>query len=61
MNKRVKHQPEIGLPLVELWQLYLESGNAPMVRSFCVVYVEMAIDRARKEVGHNNLDSYFSI
>ncbi|XP_071911777.1 uncharacterized protein [Coffea arabica] len=60
VNKRVKHQPEIGLPLVELWQLYLESGNAPMVRSFCVVYVEMAIDRARKEDKENLVPTFLA-
>lgn len=51
VNKRVKHQPIIGLPLSDLWKLYLESSSAPMVRNFCIVYIEMAIDRVQKEVG----------
>ncbi|KAL0435305.1 UNVERIFIED_CONTAM: Proteasome adapter and scaffold protein ECM29 [Sesamum radiatum] len=49
VNKRVKHQLEISLPLSELWKLYVESSAAPMVRNFCIVYVEMAIDRVHKE------------
>ncbi|KAL0371035.1 UNVERIFIED_CONTAM: Proteasome adapter and scaffold protein ECM29 [Sesamum angustifolium] len=49
VNKRVKHQLEISLPLSELWKLYVESTAAPMVRNFCIVYVEMAIDRVHKE------------
>ncbi|KAK6119824.1 hypothetical protein DH2020_046449 [Rehmannia glutinosa] len=49
VNKRVKHQPAIGLPLSDLWQLYMESSSAPMVRNFCIVYIEMAIDRVHKE------------
>ncbi|KAL0294973.1 UNVERIFIED_CONTAM: Proteasome adapter and scaffold protein ECM29, partial [Sesamum angustifolium] len=32
VNKRVKHQLEISLPLSELWKLYVESTAAPMVR-----------------------------
>lgn len=50
MNKRVKHQTVIGLPLSDLWKLYVESSSAPMVRNFCIVYIEMAIDRVQKEV-----------
>ncbi|XP_011080457.1 proteasome-associated protein ECM29 homolog [Sesamum indicum] len=49
VNKRVKHQLEITLPLSELWKLYVESSAAPMVRNFCIVYVEMAIDRVHQE------------
>ncbi|GER40722.1 ARM repeat superfamily protein [Striga asiatica] len=49
VNKRVKHQQAIGLPLSDLWQLYIESGSAPMVRNFCIVYIEMAIDRVHEE------------
>ncbi|XP_062171204.1 uncharacterized protein LOC133876988 [Alnus glutinosa] len=45
VNKRVKHQPEIGLPLLELWKLYSEANAAPMVRNFCIVYIEMAFER----------------
>lgn len=49
VNKRVKHQLEIGLPVSDLWKLYVESTSAPMVGNFCIVYLEMAIDRAKKE------------
>ncbi|KAL3828680.1 hypothetical protein ACJIZ3_017482 [Penstemon smallii] len=49
VNKRVKDQLDIGLPLAELWKLYVESSAAPMVRNFCMVYVEMAIDRIHNE------------
>ncbi|CAH9134546.1 unnamed protein product [Cuscuta epithymum] len=49
VNKRVKHQPYIGLPLSELWQLYIESSAFSMVRNFCIVYFEMSIERAPKE------------
>ncbi|KAL3625794.1 hypothetical protein CASFOL_030323 [Castilleja foliolosa] len=49
VNKRVKHQQAIGLPLSDLWQLYEDSSSAPMVRNFCIVYIEMAIDRVNKE------------
>ncbi|KAE9606271.1 putative proteasome component Ecm29 [Lupinus albus] len=45
VNKRVKLQPDIGLPLSELWKLYSESGAAPMIRNFCIVYIEMAFQR----------------
>ncbi|KAL3530047.1 hypothetical protein ACH5RR_009369 [Cinchona calisaya] len=61
VNKRVKHQPEIGLPLQELWQLYLESRAAPMVRNFCVVYIEMAIDRATKEDSESLVPAFLEI
>lgn len=50
MNKRVKHQPEIGLPLPELWKMYVEDNAAPMVKNFCIVYIEMAFDRIHLEV-----------
>ncbi|KAL2525717.1 ARM repeat superfamily protein [Abeliophyllum distichum] len=50
VNKRVKHQPQIGLPLSELWKLYMESSAAPMIRNFCIVYIEMSIERVPKEV-----------
>ncbi|XP_054792203.1 uncharacterized protein LOC129297885 [Prosopis cineraria] len=45
VNKRVKLQPDIGLPLLELWKLYSESSGAPMIRNFCIVYIEMAFQR----------------
>ncbi|KAB2615279.1 proteasome-associated protein ECM29-like protein [Pyrus ussuriensis x Pyrus communis] len=46
VNKRVKHQPEIGLPLLELWNIYSEANAASMVRNFSILYIEMAMDRA---------------
>ncbi|CAK9147572.1 unnamed protein product [Ilex paraguariensis] len=49
VNKRVKHQPEIGLPLSDLWNLYMEANATPMVKNFCIVYIEMAFERAHKE------------
>ncbi|CAH1427060.1 unnamed protein product [Lactuca virosa] len=53
VNKRVKHQQQIGLPLEELWELYMEANAAPMVRNFCIVYIEMAFDRVSKEKKEN--------
>ncbi|XP_030959197.1 proteasome adapter and scaffold protein ECM29 [Quercus lobata] len=47
VNKRVKHQPEIALPLLELWKMYSEANAAPMVRNFCIVYIEMAFERVQ--------------
>ncbi|PSR90112.1 Proteasome-associated protein [Actinidia chinensis var. chinensis] len=49
VNKRVKHQPEIGLPLSELWKLYMQPHSAPMVKNFCIVYIEMAFERLNVE------------
>eukprot|EP00268_Persea_americana_P062214 TRINITY_DN795_c0_g1_i5.p1 TRINITY_DN795_c0_g1~~TRINITY_DN795_c0_g1_i5.p1 ORF type:complete len:1799 (+),score=364.65 TRINITY_DN795_c0_g1_i5:189-5585(+) len=49
VNKRVKHQLEIGLPLMELWTMYLEAKAAPMVKNFCIVYLEMAFERTPAE------------
>ncbi|KAM7278672.1 hypothetical protein ACFE04_005806 [Oxalis oulophora] len=46
VNKRVKHQTEIGLPLLELWQMYSKVDAAPMVKNFAIVYIEMAFERA---------------
>lgn len=50
MNKRVKHQAHIGLPLLELWNIYLEVNSTSMVRNFCIVYIEMAFDRLGPKV-----------
>ncbi|KAI9194392.1 hypothetical protein LWI28_005521 [Acer negundo] len=47
VNKRVKHQPEIRLPLAELWKMYTDANAAPMVKNFCIVYIEMAFDHAQ--------------
>lgn len=51
----MKHQPEIGLPLSELWTIYSEANSAPMVRNFCILYVEMAMDRADRKVSPYSL------
>ncbi|KAI4308224.1 hypothetical protein L6164_031321 [Bauhinia variegata] len=45
VNKRVKLHPHIGLPLSDLWKLYSESGATPIIRNFCIVYIEMAFQR----------------
>ncbi|KMZ74828.1 hypothetical protein ZOSMA_121G00010 [Zostera marina] len=45
VNKRVKHQLDIGLPLLELWKMYREVSTSPMIRNFCIVYIEMAFQR----------------
>ena len=50
VNKRVKLQPDIGLPLSELWKLYSESGAVPIIRNFCIVYIEMAFQRVNVKV-----------
>lgn len=50
MNKRVKLQSDIGLPLIELWKLYSETGVAPIIRNFCIVYIEMAFQRVDAKV-----------
>ncbi|KAF5195325.1 Proteasome-associated ecm29, partial [Thalictrum thalictroides] len=49
VNKRVKHQLDIGLPLSELWKMYIEVNVAPMVKNFCIVYIEMALERLSVE------------
>lgn len=46
----MKHQSHIGLPLLELWNLYLEANSTSMVRNFCIVYIEMAFDRLDPKV-----------
>ncbi|RDY08884.1 Proteasome-associated protein ECM29-like protein, partial [Mucuna pruriens] len=50
VNKRVKLQPQIGLPLSDLWKLYSESGAVPIIRNFCIVYIEMAFQRVNAKV-----------
>ncbi|KAL5994755.1 hypothetical protein ACLOJK_024809 [Asimina triloba] len=49
VNKRVKHQTEIGLPLSKLWKMYVDANAAPMVKNFCIVYIEMAFERVSLE------------
>ncbi|XP_030522220.2 proteasome adapter and scaffold protein ECM29 isoform X2 [Rhodamnia argentea] len=46
VNKRVKHQPEIGLPLSDLWRIYTEANVVSIVKNFCILYIEMAFDRS---------------
>ncbi|PAN15915.1 hypothetical protein PAHAL_3G020000 [Panicum hallii] len=49
INKRVKHRPEISLPMLDLWKIYTESASLAIVRNFCVVYIEMAFERLPTE------------
>ncbi|KAF8664644.1 hypothetical protein HU200_054353 [Digitaria exilis] len=49
INKRVKHRPEISLPMLDLWKIYTESTSSTIVRNFCVVYIEMAFERLPTE------------
>ncbi|KAK9169652.1 hypothetical protein Syun_001792 [Stephania yunnanensis] len=49
VNKRVKHQMDIGLPLSELWKIFIDSNTAPMVKNFCIVYIEMGFERLCEE------------
>lgn len=49
VNKRVKHETGIGLPLSELWDLYTEATASTMVRNFCIIYIEMAFERLQIE------------
>jgi proteasome component ECM29 len=50
INKRVKHRPEISLPMLDLWRIYTESASSSIVRNFCIVYIEMAFERLPSEV-----------
>ncbi|KAL8170504.1 hypothetical protein V2J09_022308 [Rumex salicifolius] len=52
VNKRVKHDTNIALPLSELWNIY-EANAAPLVRNFCIIYIEMAFERALLEEKKN--------
>ncbi|KAL6906048.1 hypothetical protein ACP4OV_003649 [Aristida adscensionis] len=49
INKRVKHRPEIPLPMLDLWKIYTEPTSSTIVRNFCVVYIEMAFERLPTE------------
>ncbi|KAM0826507.1 hypothetical protein ACQ4PT_068829 [Festuca glaucescens] len=49
INKRVKHRPEILLPMLDLWKIYTESASSSIVRNFCIVYIEMAFERLPSE------------
>lgn len=47
INKRVKGQKNIALPLEALVEMYNSQPQPPLlVRNFAVVYVEMAAERA---------------
>ncbi|GKU93496.1 hypothetical protein SLEP1_g7089 [Rubroshorea leprosula] len=67
VNKRVKHQPEIGLPFMDLWKMYGELNAPPMVKNFCIIYIEMAFERINLKVlfigerkyGTNGFDKHF--
>jgi proteasome component ECM29 len=48
INRRVKDQPAIHLPVWDLWKLY-QSADSPMVKNFSIVYIEMAFDRLPME------------
>ncbi len=47
LNKRVKGNAEIALPLRGLAELYLRPAAAPVVANFALVYLEMGFGRAR--------------
>ncbi|WOK96791.1 hypothetical protein Cni_G05498 [Canna indica] len=49
INKRVKNYPEIALPFLELWRIYNGVSASPMVRNFCIVYIEMSFERLHGE------------
>ncbi|XP_057955900.1 uncharacterized protein LOC131149465 [Malania oleifera] len=53
VNKRLKHQKEIGLPCLELWSMYVRDDAAPMVKNFCIVYIEMAFEQISVEEKEN--------
>ena len=61
VNKRVKHQKEIPLPLLELWRMYREDNFPSIVRNFCIVYIEMAFDRSTLEVSLSTLYGNFKL
>jgi proteasome component ECM29 len=50
INKRVKDQVSIKLPLIDLLKLYQSPAAVPMVRNFAIVYIEMAFERSTVEV-----------
>ncbi|CAM6051034.1 unnamed protein product [Sphagnum compactum] len=49
INKRVKDQVSIKLPLIDLLKLYQSPDAVPMVRNFSIVYIEMAFERSTVE------------
>lgn len=46
VNKRVKGQNGLQLPLDESLAIFIDSTSAPMVKNFALVYAEMAFNRA---------------
>lgn len=46
VNKRVKGNASIKLPLSDLLDAALAAASPPLVRNFAVVYSEMAFERA---------------
>lgn len=50
VNKRVKNHPDIALPFLDLWRIYNENNASPMVRNFCIVYIQMSFERLDGEV-----------
>jgi hypothetical protein len=61
INKRVKHRPDILLPMLDLLKIYTESVSSTMVRNFCVLYIEMAFERLPTEVFSRVLLRRFTI
>jgi proteasome component ECM29 len=49
INKRVKEQRHIQLPLQELLALYGDAQTPMMVKNFAIVYIEMAFERSTLE------------
>ncbi|KAH6555580.1 hypothetical protein KP509_1Z243200 [Ceratopteris richardii] len=49
INKRVKDQPSIKLPLLDLLALYQNENSDVVVRSFALIYLEMSYDRHPKD------------
>eukprot|EP01018_Ginkgo_biloba_P028625 Gb_39351 [translate_table: standard] len=49
INRRVKDQSAILLPVLDLWKLYQNVDATPTVKNFSIVYIEMAFDRLPME------------
>ncbi|ERM99116.1 proteasome-associated protein ECM29 homolog isoform X2 [Amborella trichopoda] len=60
INKRVKHQPSIRLPLFDLWKLCVGVDTGPFVRNFCIVYIEMGFDRLTTEEKANIVPEFIA-
>ena len=50
IDKRVKGQPSIKRPQLDLLELYQHVTSTPMVKSFSLVYMEMSYDRSIKMI-----------